>query len=552
MKLKNTAITNGVAVKSQTTNDYRSNPDWGMDIGQGAKHTFVEPGVAEIMNAMVYYMVDDTEHLLVALGKGSSLHPISHYAGNKNLVIASLFPKVYIDDNLLEDQALLMFVTKNMVARDKNGNPSVHYLRRELKFSRNLKYHNDKINEKCFDAISEYYGEGASWAVLKMLIRNEDELHLYGIRIADTDKRYGNKKARNEDFDRLWKIQHPDLDLYEDDEEEVEDVEDVESVEGAADEYNLLNDFECNFEGKTDQIIYYGVPGCGKSRTLKEELEDREIDKDNVKRVVFHPDYTSSDFIGQILPETNEKNDIEYLFNPGPFTEILDRAYHDLDTPYALVIEEINRGNAPAIFGEVFQLLDRKKDDEDKEGPYGKGWSEYSVYNKAVIDYIGLPDDEGFRLPPNLSLFATMNTSDQNVFTLDNAFQRRWDMVLVSNHLAPHKDQYKMKIEGTDVSWGKFRDVVNKKIVSAAAEAGLSSLEDKRLGAWFVLPNENGVVSTEVFSNKVLKYLWDDAFKTDRAALFNDCAEKTLEDIIDDFEENGFEIFTSEFASNFQ
>ncbi len=285
---------------------------------------------------------------------------------------------------------------------------------------------------------------------------------------------------------------------------------------------------------KPEQIILYGVPGCGKSHKVQLMLDEWEIPEERTRRVVFSPDYCSADFLGQILP-TDVNGSVRYEFKPGPFTEILRKAYHDQTHEYALVIEEINRGNAAAIFSEVFQLLDRLK---APKGQYCAGWSEYCVHNDILQSYVGFPDGEGIRLPPNLTLLATMNTSDQNVYTLDNAFQRRWDMRLVSNKLDADSDQYKVPIEGLDCSWGKFRDEVNKIIVSSSASTGLSSLEDKRLGAWFVEADDSEVIPKDTFAYKVLKYLWDDALKMDRPILFKNGLERTLEDVIEDYRDH--------------
>ena len=104
-------------------------------------------------------------------------------------------------------------------------------------------------------------------------------------------------------------------------------------------------------------VLLYGVPGSGKSYTIEHEY-CRPTSR--VERLVFHPDYTYSDFIGQILPAVDENGQVSYKFTAGPFTNILKESYKNPATEYILIIEEINRGNAPAIFGEVFQLLDRK------------------------------------------------------------------------------------------------------------------------------------------------------------------------------------------------
>ena len=130
---------------------------------------------------------------------------------------------------------------------------------------------------------------------------------------------------------------------------------------------NALEENKESVKRKTgaENILLYGVPGAGKSHEIKTKYCD---DEKYMERVVFHPDYTYSDFVGQILPRVEKDKDgndkLKYVFTPGPFTKLLKNAQNDPGNYYYLVIEELNRGNAPAIFGEVFQLLDRK-DEED-------------------------------------------------------------------------------------------------------------------------------------------------------------------------------------------
>lgn len=205
---------------------------------------------------------------------------------------------------------------------------------------------------------------------------------------------------------------------------------------------------------------------------------------------------------------------MKYEFTPGPFTRILKKAENDPLNEYFLIVEEINRGNAPAIFGEIFQLLDRK----DRDGGWPEeeiGESEYGITNYEVAIEVYEDLDHPVRIPSNLSVIATMNTADQNVFTLDTAFQRRWDMRHIKNDilLAEHA---KEKIEGTEITWGAFAKVINDMVAEKSSE--LLSSEDKRLGAFFVKKAE---LSAERFSEKVLKYLWDDAFRMDKDAVFN-------------------------------
>lgn len=269
-------------------------------------------------------------------------------------------------------------------------------------------------------------------------------------------------------------------------------------------------------------VLLYGVPGSGKSFTIDNIVKDSDYE-----RVVFHPDYTYSDFVGQIMPRLKMNEDgiekLTYEFVPGPFTKALKTAENDKDHMHYLIIEEINRGNAPAIFGDIFQLLDR---DENGQG-------KYCITNYDIAREVFGEGNEttAIRIPSNLSILATMNTSDQNVFTLDTAFQRRWNMRYIENNItgAAHAND---KIEHSDITWGSFASVVNEEILEY--NAGLASSEDKQLGAYFVGKDE---LSSDRFPEKALKYLWDDAFKLERDKIFNQ-EIKSIGDIISNYEKN--------------
>ncbi len=328
---------------------------------------------------------------------------------------------------------------------------------------------------------------------------------------------------------------------------------------------NLISSYTKNFS----QIIYYGVPGSGKSHKIDEDT--KELPDEQKIRVVFHPEYTNADFIGQVLPKV-QNGDVKYEFKPGPFTKILYRAYHNPSEKFYLIIEEINRGNAAAIFGDVFQLLDRIKEGDKSEtvsgNTFGEGWSKYCVENDFINNYLRSPieysqdgytenhgeksaqfgdnltftENTGIRLPPNLSLLATMNTSDQNVFTLDNAFQRRWDMELVKNECSDtNQMNATITVANQKITWKDFQQTINSVIGEKANEGGLSSMEDKRLGCWFVKA-ENKEIKADLFSNKVLKYLWDDAFKFYHQEIFG-TEIKNFEDLQKTFFEKGFDVF---------
>lgn len=293
-----------------------------------------------------------------------------------------------------------------------------------------------------------------------------------------------------------------------------------------------LNQIDRKTSGKN--VLLYGVPGCGKSYTIQREYCD---DPSKIERIVFHPDYMNTDLIGQILPtvhteaESGEKI-ITYKFTPGPLTRILKKAYEDPGYEYFLIIEEINRGNAPAIFGELFQLLDREPD----------GSSSYGISNENIADYVYGDKSRLVSLPSNLSILATMNTADQNVFTLDTAFQRRWRMKMIRNDVskAKHANQ---QILDTGLTWRDFNEVINNQILSS--NQSTMSSEDKRLGAYFItLEVLTAKDSAELFAEKVIKYLWDDAFKFSRTKLFSK-DYKSLEEVVDQFvNKKGIERFS--------
>ena len=316
-------------------------------------------------------------------------------------------------------------------------------------------------------------------------------------------------------------------------------VEEVESASrNDSDIYNYL----------AQNVIFYGVPGCGKSFFIENLLKTKDDDgkiidmpRSYYKRILFHPEYSYSDFVGQLRPEVGDDNKITYKFAPGVFTEILRDAYKDREHNYFLIIEEINRGNAPAIFGDLFQLLDRKD-----------GVSEYSIDNKDILDYFkreSEKDDtgamaqvvetieDGIRIPKNLTIFATMNTCDQNVFTLDTAFKRRWRMSRIVNNfdedssISAWEISFKHKSDG--FLWKEFAKAVNDAILNNCNDG--TAAEDKQLGTHFI--KECDLTPARRFAEKVLLYLWDDVAKYDKSQLFNTNKYKTLDMVIDGFAE---------------
>lgn len=303
---------------------------------------------------------------------------------------------------------------------------------------------------------------------------------------------------------------------------------------------NLDSNISENRVKGASNFVYYGIPGCGKSYTVNKKYNLNRENKNNYKRIIFHPEYTYEDFVGQILPKV-EGEKVKYEFEPGPFTCILRDALNSENKNYYLVIEELNRGNAPAIFGDIFQLLDRDKDGE----------SEYFIDNKLISSYFDeiikrepekysdLKNIDKIYLPSNLSIICTMNTSDQNVFVMDTAFKRRFEFIKIKNNIeeCAFKDFY-IPIKNIKCTWEEFVNGINNKIVESTSE--ITNAEDKQIGAYFISKNylnkENEEFNEEKsrkFAEKVLMYLWEDVFKYNRQEVFSDI--NTLDKLIETF-----------------
>lgn len=278
------------------------------------------------------------------------------------------------------------------------------------------------------------------------------------------------------------------------------------------------------------QQIFYGAPGTGKSHKIKDDMDVKVAEEKNlVFRTTFHPDSDYSTFVGAYKPTTTkravrnvagdivrdtEKKEvyedcITYSFIPQAFLQAYVAAWNNPDDKVFLFIEEINRGNCAQIFGDLFQLLDR--DDE--------GASEYPIMaDKDIAKYLNGNDEEGrpvltnkdgikdgkLRLPKNLYIWATMNTSDQSLFPIDSAFKRRWDWVYIP--IADAKKNYVIEIDNDQYDWWSFLEAINAIIESTTHS------EDKKLG-YFFAKAKNGRISVETFVSKVIFYLWNDVFK---------------------------------------
>lgn len=211
--------------------------------------------------------------------------------------------------------------------------------------------------------------------------------------------------------------------------------------------------------------------------------------------------------IEKAIEERNANAEITYEFVPQAFTTAYIEAWKNLGSPYYLIIEEINRGNCAQIFGDIFQLLDRDSK---------SGYSSYKITpDKDLQNYIAaelekydidpeIKSGAKMQLPGNLSILATMNTSDQSLFPIDSAFKRRWEWKYIPINYNDNKSE--IVCGSNEYSWNDFLQIVNFKIES------VTQSEDKKLGAWFV-KSDNAKISAEKFVSKVIFYLWNDIFK---------------------------------------
>lgn len=257
--------------------------------------------------------------------------------------------------------------------------------------------------------------------------------------------------------------------------------------------------------------LYYGAPGTGKSHKV-----DGIAGKVNTTRTVFHPDTQNSDFFGALKPRM-KNGKIEYGFAPGPFCIALRNALLRPDEHHYLVIEELNRAPAAAVFGELFQLLDRVPD---------TGESSYEIAFPSMESAAWFSEEhidlEKLSIPGNLTILATMNSSDQGVYALDTAFRRRWDqeyLPLYGNACPEGVVRIASQTGELSIPWRIFVREVNDFLI-----ATYDIPEDRLLGQWFVKSHElNAPVP-----DKILLYLWDDLLRhEERGLLFNGSAGKT-------------------------
>lgn len=269
--------------------------------------------------------------------------------------------------------------------------------------------------------------------------------------------------------------------------------------------------------------IFYGAPGTGKSYKLDQIIKG--VPQEQKERITFHPDFDYASFVGGYKPISVKGNDgkfdIQYKFVPQAFANIYVKAWKNIESEnkYFLAIEEINRGNCAEIFGDIFQLLDR---DANYTVTPSDEFQKY-LEEELGTDHDGLKN--GLRLPSNLYIYATMNTSDQSLFPMDSAFKRRWDWEYIpicydeTTEEGKPNPSYSYTVQLDDnrrFSWNDFISKINTEHIQNEPTLGM----DKCIGNYFIKPNAEGVITLEAFVNKVLFYLWNDVFKDENNEVF--------------------------------
>ena len=301
--------------------------------------------------------------------------------------------------------------------------------------------------------------------------------------------------------------------------------------------------------------ILFGAPGTGKSYTLNKEKTDLLKNGGKFERVTFHPDYSYAHFVGTYKPVSNESGEISYEYVPGPFMRTyvaaMKSANSDNPKPYLLIIEEINRANVAGVFGDVFQLLDRNAENIS-EYPIQTSEDMRKYLAKELGGASALYTE--IKIPDNMFIWATMNSADQGVYPMDTAFKRRWNFTylgindneegILGKEISLGSGDYERKVE-----WNELRKAINIELLE---ECKVN--EDKLLGPYFVAKNCLDVNErfVEVFKNKIIMYLFDDAAKHKRSVIFSGSETNNIySEICKEFDEKGIFIFSERVQEKF-
>lgn len=354
MKLKSSAFVWNVTVGGT------SNCDWGAELDQSNKHTLFKDGSPDIITAMLYYKIENTNDLKVVLGKGSSTPQNFNYYKDKELILASCFKKVFLNGKKLEGQEFVMFIVKETNKLNSKHEINVHYGRCTLKFSNSLLYKNIKVNQNCIDAISKAFNQSpdGSWAILEMEIKQDDELHFTGFPLGNKKKDYSSIMARNTDFNEKF--------------ENIIPLEN-DNIEKLPDHINLQSQqYKYIAAIKTKPfLILGGFSGTGKSQQVKElafatcpcdgVLNTLETTPGNYLLVSVKPNWhDATDIIGF-------RSSINNNYYVTDFMRFLVKAksYENEKIPFFVCLDEMNLAPVEEYFADFLSVIESRKRTKD-------------------------------------------------------------------------------------------------------------------------------------------------------------------------------------------
>ncbi|CDC56695.1 type II restriction-modification system restriction subunit [Phocaeicola coprophilus CAG:333] len=461
-------------------------PSWGTAIVYQTTDNKIKEDIAkDILIGMIYKKIDCTSNeLSLPLGKGGHI-----YHGDEDFntngapsipYLAAKFEKTYVNGISIGKPFILVVMKDGYEAHDG---------RLQLKYSPKISW-GSYTNQEFFDEAFKILGinSGSPFVCYEIEVYDQDTLHF---RCAYKEEEY-QFKDKNEYYEFVNNA-----------------ISNDQSIKPF-----VIHDSIIKFPIQT---IFYGAPGTGKSNKIEECTNN-----DNRIRTTFHPDSDYSTFVGAYKPTMEEtgvtvagrkETRIAYKYVPQAFLKAYVNAWEKMnegnDSPYYLVIEEINRGNCAQIFGDLFQLLDRGDDGQSKyaicpDDDIRRHLAEQFKNATNIPDAI--KNGEEMRLPSNLYIWATMNTSDQSLFPIDSAFKRRWDWEYMP--IEKGDKDFVIEIGSKQYDWWNFISIINNKIDD------ITGSEDKKLGYWFAKPADNSTtIKCNQFVSKVLFYLWNDVYK---------------------------------------
>jgi len=552
MKIDITSLCFGFKIEKENDSGTAA---WATSIGQAPKGIcYIDTerdGLGEIVYGMMYKSHSDFENLKVRDVAG--LEKKEEPRGDRERMMFSVFEDVYVNNKKVEGIYTLSYEREDSTS---------HKNRLHICYAKYLTYKGHS-NKETLKEMAKVLGcnEDACWFVTDISIKNQSSLHFTAIVVNPTKSMtYDDSKARK----RAWEMLVPEIDISIHDNNTLQQIyygapgtgkshkiKDDKSVK-EADKKNMV--FRTTFHPDSDYSTFVGAykPTMKSSERIysPEELTIKlkeikttgttypchkfaakyweslkDLTPDSIKQILnacgFTDNYSveigKGVAIGQEYLNNPEDGKIIYSFCPQAFTNAYVEAWNTEEEVY-LVIEEINRGNCAQIFGDLFQLLDRKNGVSEYPIEADADLQNYLSKALAKTSRTDIPEDvksgKKLMLPSNLYIWATMNTSDQSLFPIDSAFKRRWEWKYIkikegkdeNGNKLDWKVDVKMDEEGTLLPWWDFIKKINEIIASMTSSA------DKQLGYFFCCAKD-GVIDEETFVSKVIFYLWNDVFK---------------------------------------